>query len=88
MYLKCADKKWFAFVTVDCFISRHVLFAPSMLDSYTGASFPSLTDSLFQIEKVSGNEKFERWEAVKQQLSIVTFLIEAASASLAKPTEF
>lgn len=67
---------------------RHVLFAPSSMDSYTGISFPSLVDSLFMFENANNETKTDRWEEVKKQLSIVTFFVEAASASLSLPTHF
>lgn len=70
--------------------SRHVLFAPSAHDSYASSAFPGLVDSLFRIETVEDDaaEKAERWDEVKKQLSIVSFFVNSAAASLSSPTKF
>ena len=70
------------------FRRRHVVFAPSSLDLYSGSSFPGLTDSLFQIERASGEEADERWRKVRQQLSTVTYFVHAAAKFLRDFSDF
>ena len=60
----------------------HVVFAPSIHNRYAGATFPGLVDSLFNIDKASGVEETERWDRVKQQLSVVTYFIHTAANQL------
>lgn len=68
---------------------RHVLFAPSMNNLYSGSGLPGLVDSLFRIEKVKNDgERRRRWNEVAKQVSILTFFVETAAASLSRPTEF
>ena len=64
------------------------MYAPSAHDSYAGSSFPGLVDTMFEIEKLTGDEEDARWEEVAKQLSIITFFIENAAASLQPPTLF
>ena len=64
------------------------MFAPSAHNSYAGSSFPGLVDTMFEIEKLTGDEKDAQWKEVAQQLAIVTFFIENAAASLKNPTMF
>ncbi|CAK8684045.1 unnamed protein product [Clavelina lepadiformis] len=44
---------------------RHVIFAPSSHDSYSGAGFPGIADAIFSAMRGGS------WEDVKKQLSIV-----------------
>jgi len=62
---------------------RHVVFAPSIHNSYAGATFPSVVDSLVE---VSSEDSEAAWRNVEKQLSVVTFLIDAAAASLVTPS--
>ena len=62
--------------------TRNVIFAPSAHNSYAGASFPGVVDTLFEIHKLTGEDFAKRLEEVKQQLSIVTFHIQSAAALL------
>ena len=66
---------------------RHVVFAPSVYNSYAGTTFPSLVDNLFELQQSSGDSD-AAWRTVEEQLSIVTFLIDTATATLAPPSEF
>ena len=68
-----------------CRTCRHVLFAPSVHNSYAGTTFPGLVDSLFGLDNSTDSAA---WRLVEKQFSIVTFVIEAAAASLARPSEF
>ena len=74
--------------TLSPFAFRNVIFAPSAHNSYAGASFPGLVDTLFEIEKTTGEEKDKRWKDVALQLSAVTFFIENAASSLQPPVDF
>ena len=56
---------------------RHVLFAPHQYNLYAGASFPGITDTLFNIEQTG------RWEEVKRQISIAAQAILSAVDVLA-----
>ncbi|XP_039248299.2 putative N-acetylated-alpha-linked acidic dipeptidase [Styela clava] len=57
---------------------RHVVFAPSVHDSYAGAGFSGLTDAIYEAKR-DGN-----WEKVKKQLSITTFHLLSAASTLTK----
>ena len=59
-----------------------MIFAPSAHNNYAGSSFPGIVDTLFEINKLSGEEFTQRLEEVKKQMSIVTFHIQAAAAVL------
>ena len=56
---------------------RHVIFAPGLHNTYGSASFPGVTDVLFDVEK-TGN-----WAEVEKQISIVVTSILSASDLLA-----
>ncbi|XP_066296128.1 N-acetylated-alpha-linked acidic dipeptidase 2-like [Branchiostoma lanceolatum] len=51
---------------------RHLLFAPSKHDSYSGATFPGLVDAIEDGD----------WVAAHQQLSIITVTIESAAKNM------
>ncbi|XP_046543016.1 uncharacterized protein LOC124253312 [Haliotis rubra] len=59
---------------------RHILFAPSSVNSYAGPSFLGLTDLLFEINKSADPAK--QWERVKQHFSVILFTIQSAAATL------
>ncbi|XP_046543017.1 LOW QUALITY PROTEIN: N-acetylated-alpha-linked acidic dipeptidase 2-like [Haliotis rubra] len=65
---------------------RHILFAPSSVNSYAGSSFPGLTDLLFEIDKSADPAK--QWERVKQHFSVTLFTIQSAAATLRDPAHF
>uniref|UniRef100_A0A1X7V380 Aminopeptidase NAALADL1 n=1 Tax=Amphimedon queenslandica TaxID=400682 RepID=A0A1X7V380_AMPQE len=52
---------------------KHVIFAPSSVNSYSGASFPGVTDAIFNATSVKD------WEFVHQQLDIVAIHIRYAT---------
>ena len=64
---------------------RNVLLAPSTFDSYSGSVFPAITDSLYRIET---NPDPEKWEKVRKNMSIVTYMLHTAAATLRKSSEF
>ncbi|XP_046552048.1 N-acetylated-alpha-linked acidic dipeptidase 2-like [Haliotis rubra] len=65
---------------------RHILFAPSSVNSYAGSSFPGLTDLLFEIDK--SEDPAKQWERVKQHFSVILFTIQSAAATLRDPAHF
>ena len=59
-------------------LARHVLFAPQMHNRYRSATFPGITDALFDIDRTNN------WKLVKEQVSIaITCVREAAKILLA-----
>lgn len=64
---------------------RNVLLAPSSFNTYAGAVFPTITDSMHRIET---NPDPIKWETVKKNMSIVTYLIQMAASTLRKAAEF
>lgn len=61
------------------FIYRHVIFAPSKYDSYSDNDFPGIVDTMFEIES---NKAVDKWDQLKQQVSIATFTIQSAANTL------
>ena len=59
-------------------ICRHVMFAPSAFDSYSDNSFPGIVDAMSEIE----NDGVDKWEQLKQQVSIATYTIQSAANTL------
>ena len=68
------------------YISRHILFADSLIDNYSGSSFPGITDNLFEIETASDRE--ERWKIVRKHFSVIIFTIQSAASTLKDVTDF
>ncbi|XP_046330416.2 N-acetylated-alpha-linked acidic dipeptidase 2-like isoform X2 [Haliotis rufescens] len=65
---------------------RHILFAPSSVNSYAGSSFPGLTDLLFEMDK--SKDPAKQWERVKQHFSVILFTIQSAASTLKDPIHF
>ena len=59
-------------------IYKHVMFAPSAFDSYSDNSFPGIVDTMSEIE----NDGVDKWEQLKQQVSIATYTIQSAANTL------
>lgn len=57
---------------------RHVIFAPSAYDAYSDNDFPGVVDTMAEIEK----DGVDKWEQLKQQLSIATYFIQSAANTL------
>lgn len=62
------------------FPHRHVIFAPSSHNKYTGESFPGIYDAMFDIETKTDHQG--AWEEVKRQISIAAFTVQAAAETL------
>eukprot|EP00057_Strongylocentrotus_purpuratus_P011970 XP_011666444.1 PREDICTED: N-acetylated-alpha-linked acidic dipeptidase 2 [Strongylocentrotus purpuratus] len=64
---------------------RHLIFAPSSVDSYAGDEFPGVVDALYQIDDDPDQET--RWNNVRKQLAILTFTIQSAASTLNDATQ-
>lgn len=75
------NKHYFSFsiFLTSIFSYRHVMFAPSMYDSYSDNSFPGIVDTMNEIEH---HHAVEKWAVLKQQVSIATFTIQSAANTL------
>lgn len=71
-FLNCSS-----FVTFSLFPFRHYVMAPSLYNAYGSTTFPAIVDYLYDIKKTL------KWEEVKKQLTITTYLVEAAARNLA-----
>ena len=61
------------------FYFSHVVFAPSITDSYSGAAFSGLTDILATIQTTTdANTADKLWRAFSEHLAAVTHFINAA----------
>nr|XP_054759641.1 N-acetylated-alpha-linked acidic dipeptidase 2-like [Lytechinus pictus] len=69
------DRKWI----------RHIIYAPSSVDSYAGTEFPAIVDSLYLI--ADDPDQQARWDNVKKQLAILTFTIQSAASTLNDVTQ-
>ncbi|XP_074651751.1 N-acetylated-alpha-linked acidic dipeptidase 2-like isoform X2 [Tubulanus polymorphus] len=65
---------------------RHIIYAPSSTDNYSGVSLPGLVDALFEIEDDPNQKK--RWETFKKHLSVVTYTFLSAASTLADVANF
>lgn len=68
------------------FCFRHILFAESIVDSYSGSGFPGLSDALTEIKQ--GNNVEKQWEIVRQHFSVLLFTIQSAGSTLKDVTDF
>ena len=66
--------------------SRHILFAESSIDTYSGSSFPGLADAMFEIEQ--SPDPAARWKIVQKHYSVILYLIQAAGATLRDVSDF
>ena len=65
-----------------CNFNSHVVFAPSSSDSYSSGSFTGLTDLLETVGNQTEAQMPAEWAKIKQHLSVIAFLIDAAGKSL------
>ena len=68
-----------------CFYLRHLIFAPSSVDSYAGDEFPAVVDALYKIDDDPDQET--RWNDVRKQLAILIFTIQSAASTLNEVTQ-
>ncbi|KAJ8315195.1 hypothetical protein KUTeg_007345 [Tegillarca granosa] len=57
---------------------KHVMFAPSMYDSYSDNSFPGIVDTMFDIQ----NNHRDKWDLLKEQVYVATYTIQSAANTL------
>lgn len=67
-------------------LKRHILFADSTIDNYSGSSFPGLSDALVEISL--GKNTTEQREIVKKHFSVVLFTIQSAAGTLKDVSDF
>jgi hypothetical protein len=66
--------------------NRHVLFAESSVNTYSGSSFPGLADGMFEIE--GSPDEQNRWNIVKKHYSVILHAIESAASTLRDVSRF
>ena len=64
-----------------------MVIAPTEYNSYAGSTFPSLVDSLFELQQ-SSDDSGAALRNVEKQLATVTLRVDTAAASLAPPSDF
>lgn len=73
-------------MNIKCSYYRHVLFADSTIDNYSGSSFPGLSDALVAISL--GQEVDKQWEIVRKHFSVILFTIQSAAGTLRDASHF
>ena len=68
------------------FFHRHLVYAPSALDTYAGTAFPGIVDLLFQIEGAA--DAADRWEQLRQHLAVLEFTVGSAASTLKPVVQF
>ena len=58
------------------------MFAPSSKNAYSGDAFPGIVDLMFDIEHDDGGGTSEQWEALRQHMSVVAFILQSAASTL------
>ncbi|XP_014663575.1 PREDICTED: N-acetylated-alpha-linked acidic dipeptidase 2-like [Priapulus caudatus] len=61
-------------------LTKHLVFAPSKENLYSGANFPGLVDLLSGLDELDIVEKRERLEAIRSHLSVLIHTVRSASA--------
>ena len=74
------------YVDYNILLYRHVVFAPSSNNYYAGDAFPALVDAMYLIDDDPDQET--RWNAVREQMAIIAFMIQSASSTLTDVTIF
>ncbi|XP_053398140.1 N-acetylated-alpha-linked acidic dipeptidase 2-like [Mercenaria mercenaria] len=67
-------------------LKRHIIFAESTIDTYSGSSFPGLSDALTEIRV--GNNIEKQWEDVRKHFSVILFSIQSAAGTLKDVSNF
>lgn len=67
-------------------LKRHILFADSTIDNYSGSSFPGLSDALVEISLGKDIEK--QWAIVEKHFSVILFTIQSAAGTLKEVSDF
>ncbi|XP_064110868.1 N-acetylated-alpha-linked acidic dipeptidase 2-like [Macrobrachium nipponense] len=61
---------------------RHAIFAPSQFDNYAAAGFPGISDLLYRIDDLQGEELSKRHKEIRRHISDLTILLQKASGLL------
>lgn len=67
-------------------LKRHIIFAESSIDTYSGSSFPGLADALTEIRV--GNNIEKQWEDVRKHFSVILYSIQSAAGTLKDVSDF
>ncbi|XP_053400918.1 N-acetylated-alpha-linked acidic dipeptidase 2-like [Mercenaria mercenaria] len=67
-------------------LKRHILFADSTIDNYSGSSFPGLSDALVEISLGKNDDK--QWKIVQKHFSVILFTIQSAAGTLKDVSDF
>lgn len=57
---------------------RHAIFAPSQFDHYAAAAFPGISDLLYRIDTLQGDELIQREKDIRRHISDLTILMQRA----------
>ena len=60
---------------------RHIIYAPSSVNSYGSSLFPGVSDSIFNAVEYGGS-----WDDVRRQLDFLRNHIRYATAVMAEPS--
>ena len=66
-------------------IRRHLVYAPSTFDQYSGINFPGIADTVYTAQRSNSTED---WNAVAQQMAALTYSIHAAGNFLHDTVNF
>ncbi|CAL4108335.1 unnamed protein product, partial [Meganyctiphanes norvegica] len=57
---------------------RHAVFSPSQFNNYAAAAFPMITDLLYGLEKLSGDDLINRHKEICKHISDLTIMVHSA----------
>ena len=67
-------------------IVRHMIYAPSISNSYGSYAFPALADAIYNYRRSDSSEQLI--EEIKLQLSIIIYAIQSATLLIKEPFDF
>jgi hypothetical protein len=65
---------------------RHVVFAPSSINTYDSSLFPGLHDAIISAISADSTHSARRWEEVKQQADVVAVHVRYATQIISEPS--
>ena len=72
---------YLTYMVYDTHTCRHVIYAPSSVNSYGSSLFPGVSDAIFNAVNFNGS-----WDDVRRQLDFVRNHIRYATAVMAEPS--
>ena len=72
---------YLTYTVYDTHTCRHVIYAPSSVNSYGSSLFPGVSDAIFNAVNFNGS-----WDDVRRQLDFVRNHIRYATAVMAEPS--